>query len=129
MRVARTESCWPVTWKMSVPKASKPGELVDPGARMEVRMCVDQACEDRIGVPEELARSGIGDGRRGHAFSSRSVSTIWTTSATVSSRAQSRWSSHASATHVTGCAPAWTTRSRAVRWASSLVPPIASTTG
>src|SRR6266545_8306820 len=106
----------------------QPRELVDPRARTEVRMRVDQARENRIGVPEELARRGIGEGRS-HAFSSRSVSTISMTSATVSSRAQSRWSSTARATQVTGCAPACTTRSMPARWASSLVPPIASTTG
>ena len=37
--------------------------------------------------------------------------------------------STARATQVTGCPPAWTTRWRAMRWASSLVPPVASTTG
>jgi len=52
------------------------GELVDPRPWMEVRMRVDHAREHRIGVPEELARPGIGDGSGGHAFSSRSVSTI-----------------------------------------------------
>jgi hypothetical protein len=76
---------------------------------------------------EPTARTGSkGDT---HVLSNRSVSTISITSATVSSRAQSRWSSTAKATHVTGWAPAWTTRSRPVRCASSLVPPIASTTG
>jgi hypothetical protein len=34
-------------------------------------MRVDHPREDRIGVPEELARRGIGVGRRGHAFSRR----------------------------------------------------------
>src|SRR5207244_9246869 len=99
----------------------EPGELVDPGAWMEVRMRVDQARENRIGVPEKLARLGIGDCRGGHAFSRRSVSTISMTSATVSSRAQSRWSSTARATQVTGCAPACTTPSMPARAASSLV--------
>jgi hypothetical protein len=78
---------------------------------------------------EPPALAGASGGAHAHALSSRSVSTISMTSATVSSRAQSRWSSTASATQVTGCAPAWTTRSMPVRWASSLVPPIASTTG
>jgi hypothetical protein len=35
-----------------------------------------------------------------------------TTSLTVSTRAQSRWSSHASDTQLIGCAPARTIRSR-----------------
>lgn len=111
------------------PKRVEPGKFVDPRARMEVGMRLDYPGEHRIGVPEELARRGIGDRCGGHVFSSRSVSTISMTSATVFSRAQSRCSSTASATQVTGCAPARTTRSRPVRCASSLVPPIASTTG
>src|SRR5439155_4853931 len=107
----------------------EPGELVDPRARAEIGMRVDQAREHGIGVPKVLARGGIDDSRGVHAFRRRSVSTITMTSATVSSRAQSRWSSTARATHVTGCAPACTTRSSPARCASSLVPPIASTTG
>ena len=41
---------------------------------MEVRMRVYHLRENRIGVPEELARLGIGVGRGVHGFSSRSVS-------------------------------------------------------
>jgi hypothetical protein len=52
-----------------------------------------------------------------------------TIAGTVSTRAQSRWSSQASETQLIGCAPAWTTRSSAARCASTEVPPIASTTG
>jgi hypothetical protein len=37
-------------------------ELVGPGPWTEVRPRVDEASENRIGVPKELARSGIGDG-------------------------------------------------------------------
>jgi hypothetical protein len=128
VRVALTESCWPATWKMSVPKASSPGSS-SIHARMEVRMRVDHAREDRIGVPEEVARRRIRDCRCRHSFSSRSVSTISTTCCTVSRRAQSRWSSHASATQLTGRPPACSTRWMPARWASSEVPPIASTTG
>jgi hypothetical protein len=76
----------------------EPGELVDPGARAEVGMRVDHPPEDRVRVPEELARNRIGDRRRRHSLSSRSVSTISMISVTVSSRAQSRWSSTARAT-------------------------------
>jgi len=53
-------------------------------------MRIDHGRENRVCVSEEPARSGIGDGRGGHAFSRRSVSTISITSANVSSRAQSR---------------------------------------
>src|SRR5215204_1820590 len=111
-------------------------KLVHPGPRAEIRPRLDQPRKHGVRVSQVLARLGIGGrselagwGVHAHAFSSRSVSTISTTSATVSSRAQSRWSSHASATQLIGCAPAWTTRSRPARWASSLVPPMASTTG
>src|SRR5260370_20040849 len=61
------------------------GKLVDPRARTEVRMRIDHRRENRVCVSEEPARSGIGDGRGGHAFSKRSVSTIPLTAATVSS--------------------------------------------
>src|SRR4029079_12040046 len=64
-----------------------------------------------------------------HSFRRRSLSTISTIAGTVSRRAQSRCSSQASDTQLIGCAPAWTTRSSPARWASSDVPPIASTTG
>src|SRR6478672_3163623 len=85
---------------------------------------------------EEVRQHQLADppgfGPRGvdaHARRSRWVSTMSITSSTVSSRAQSRWSSTASATQVIGLAPAWTTRSSPARCASSEVPPIASTTG
>ena len=108
-------------------------QLVHPRARTESGPRIDQLGENRVRVPEELPGPPVRE--RGalhfdaHSFESLSVSTISITSATVSSRAQSRWSSTASATQVTGCAPAWTTRWTPVRCASSLVPPIASTTG
>ena len=60
VRVALTESCWPATWKTGVPGIEL-REIFDPRARMEVRMRVDQACENRIGVSEELASLGIRD--------------------------------------------------------------------
>src|SRR4029077_14717816 len=111
-------------------------QLVEPRPPAETRPLVDQPREYGVGVPKELASFSVGErgellrtSTHAHALSRRSVSTISITSATVSSRAQSRWSSTARATQVTGCAPAWTTRSIPVRWASSLVPPIASTTG
>src|SRR6266576_2205672 len=66
---------------------------------------------------------------RDHSLSRRAVSTISTTPATVSERAQSRCSSLANETQLTGWPPACTTRSRPARCASSEVPPIASTTG
>lgn len=59
----------------------------------------------------------------------RVVSTMSTTSPTVPTRAQSRCSSPARPTQLTGCAPARTMRSRPARCASSDVPPTASTTG
>src|SRR5262249_28570375 len=111
------------------PEGIKPRQFVDPRAWPEVGMRVDDAGEDRIGVAKELPRSGIGDGGGRHAFNNRPVRTISITSSTVSWRAESRWSSTARATQVTGRAPARTTRSTPVRYASSLVPPIASTTG
>ena len=49
--------------------------------------------------------------------------------AAVSPRTQSRCSSHAIWTQLIGFAPACATRSNAARWASSEVPPTASTTG
>src|SRR6266436_7353455 len=118
------------------PECIERGKLVQPGPGTETGPRVDETRENRIRVPKELPGLAIRDrsppaglGVDAHSLSRRSVSTIWTTSATVSCRAQSRCSSHASATQVMGCAPACTTRSRAARWASSLVPPIASTTG
>src|SRR5260221_92911 len=48
---------------------------------------------------------------------SRVVKTMSTTSATVSRRAQSRWSSHAKETQLIGCAPAWSRRSSPARCA------------
>jgi alpha/beta hydrolase fold len=45
-----------------------------------------------------------------------------TIAGTVSTRAQSRWSSQASETQLTGCPPAWVTRSRPARCASGEVP-------
>ena len=68
------------------------------------------------------------DGARRHSLSRRSVSTISTTPAAVS-RAQSRCSSAPRETQLMGRPAAWTTRSRPARWASTDVPPIASTTG
>src|SRR6476660_917108 len=99
------------------PEGVERRQLLDPGARAEARMRVDHARQNRIGVAEEVPRRWIGD--RAHVRSRRSVSTIWTTSGTVSSRAQSRWSSHASETQLTGLPPAWTTRSSPARWAST----------
>jgi len=64
-----------------------------------------------------------------YSCSRRSARTMSTIAGTVSTRAQSRWSSQASETQLIGCAPAWTTRSSAARCASTEVPPIASTTG
>src|SRR4029077_1670293 len=111
-------------------------ELLHPCSRTKSWRRIDDAREHRIGFAKELASLSVGErgallrtSTHAHALSRRSVSTISMTSATVSSRAQSRWSSTASATQVTGCAPAWTTPSRPARSASSLVPPIASTTG
>src|SRR5262249_31259485 len=82
-------------------------ELVQPGPRTEVRPRVDQSREHRVRVAEELPGLAIRDlgplaafGVDAHAMSRRSVSTISITSATVSSRAQSRWSSTARATQL-----------------------------
>ena len=44
------------------PEGVERRELVGPGPWTEVRPRVDESGENRIGVPEELARSGIGDG-------------------------------------------------------------------
>jgi protein-disulfide isomerase len=41
-------------------------ELVGPGPGTEVWPRIDESGENRIGFPEELARSGIGNARRGH---------------------------------------------------------------
>jgi hypothetical protein len=92
--------------------------LVHPGPRAEIRPRVDQPREHRVRLPKKLTRVGIGNcgslaGRRvvhAQVCSNRSLSTISTTSATVSSRAQSRWSSTASATQLIGRPPAWTAR-------------------
>jgi hypothetical protein len=75
------------------PERVEAGELVDPRARLEVRVRLDHAPEYRVGVPEELPGLGIGDCRSGHAVVKGSLRTIATTAAAVSSRAQSRWSS------------------------------------
>ena len=73
------------------PEGIERRKLVHPGPRTEVRPRVDQPREHRIRLPEELARIGIG--KRGSyagwshprsCFSSRSVSTMSMTSATVS---------------------------------------------
>ena len=50
------------------------------------------------------------------SFSRRSVRTISMIASTVSWRAQSRCSSTARETQLTGCPPAWITRSRPARW-------------
>jgi hypothetical protein len=63
------------------------------------------------------------------SFHRRSARTISAIASAVSWRAQSRCSSHASETQVIGCPPACSTRSRPARWASGVVPPIASVTG
>ena len=46
------------------PEGIEPGQLVDPRARVEVGMRIDQPREDRVRLPEELARSRVGN--RGH---------------------------------------------------------------
>src|SRR5579871_1276986 len=102
-------------------------EFVYPGTRPEVGVRVDHPGEDRIRRSEEFACAPVRNRVRRHVRAKRSVSTIWTTSATVSSRAQSRWSSQASATQLIGWPPAWITRSSPARCPSSEVPPTAST--
>ena len=104
-------------------------KLVQPGARTEVRPRVDQPREHRIGVAQELARlaglrllrvaCGIG-AVHAHTFSSRSVSTISIDVMRPSPRAPSRAGARRRA-RPSGPArpPAWTTRSRPARCASS----------
>src|SRR4029077_4198227 len=82
------------------PECVERRKLVQPGPGTGTGERGDQSREHRIRVPEELPSLAIGDrsplallGVDGHALSRRSVSTISMTSATVSSRAQSRWSS------------------------------------
>src|ERR1022692_2028551 len=106
------------------PECIERRKLVQPGPGTETGPRVDQSRENRIRVPKELPSLAIRDrsplaglGVDAHALSRRSVSTISMTSATVSSRAQSRWSSTASATQLIGVPPAWTTRSSPARWA------------
>src|SRR5712692_9505550 len=92
-------------------------------------VCIEQlANRDTVGGFRRRERS-VNSQVHGHSLSSRSVSTISTTRAAVSSRAQSRCSSAPNETQLMGLPPAWTTRSRPARCASSEVPPIASTTG
>src|SRR4051794_12440939 len=57
------------------PKGVERRKLLDPCPRAEVRMRVDQARENRVGVSQELARLGIGDGGwpAGHSWSRRSA--------------------------------------------------------
>ncbi len=58
VRVALTGRCWPATLEDERAEGIEHKELVDPRAPTEVRMRVDQARENRIGVAEELARLG-----------------------------------------------------------------------
>ena len=102
------------------PEGVERRKFLQPGARTEVGPRVDDASENWVGFPQNLEPAvAIGGCCRRYSFSSRSVRTIWMTSATVSSRAQSRWSSTASATQLIGWPPACTTRSRPARCASS----------
>ena len=58
------------------PEGIERRKLVHPGPRTEVRPRVDQPREHRVRLPKELARLGIGRGRRRHRLSNLSVSTI-----------------------------------------------------
>ena len=121
-RVEATDSCWPATWKTSVPKASSGGSSsIQARGRKSGRASISRASTgsafrrnsraSRIGDRGSLAGWSL----HAHAFSSvvttvmpsarRSVSTI-SILGTVSSRAQSRWSSTASATQLIGRPPA-----------------------
>ena len=78
------------------PEGIERRELVEPSPRAEVRVRIDDPREHRVGLAKKRPRLGSASGCSWsrHSSSRRSVSTIWTTSATVSWRAQSRCSSH-----------------------------------
>ena len=104
----RPASAWWICCIAAAPLRGRRGRSGRTRHRAEQRV---PSRRRRVGDEARPARWAVD----AHALSSRSVSTISTTSATVSSRAQSRWSSTASATQVTGCAPAWRTRSMPAR--------------
>jgi hypothetical protein len=49
-------------------------KVVEPAPRPEVRACVDHPRKDRVRLPEEVARCGIGDRGHRHAHTRRPVS-------------------------------------------------------
>src|SRR4029077_16888106 len=125
-------------------RADKPGEVIaalgcsegtavplDVG-RHEVRssivlVLVERRLDERANDP--LVFLQVARGQFDSSLVSLSVRTICPTSCTVSRRAQSRCSSTARETQLTGLAPPCTTRSVPARCASTEVPPMASTTG
>jgi aryl-alcohol dehydrogenase-like predicted oxidoreductase len=116
------------------------GRLARPWGEQSHRSTVDdvvKSFDSPLDEPVVNAVQQVAEARELGAFADsrcyslvrRSVSTMSTIAGTVSVRAQSRCSSQARDTQLTGCPPAWVTRSSPARWASGEVPAIASTTG